>query len=258
VNPATGIAIIFSLIASVQSSSRYITSDKLNNFYTITDYNDLTKYDSTGKKLYTYDAYEYGKLQSVDASNPLQILCLYPDYFTVTMLDNTLTVINSFNLNVAGISQVSAVCSSNDGYMWVWDAQQQVLKKLDNLLNVQRQSQDAITLLGQPIYPNFMVERNNFVFMNVPSMGILVFDIFGTYGHTIPIKNLTDFQVINDKIYYFRNDSLSTYQFKTDVIQSIALPDTGTIQQVSIQQGRLFALKKNQVLLYTISVKNDR
>ena len=256
-NPVQTITIIFSLIASLQLNSRYITSDKINNFYTITGDNELTKYDSTGKKLYSYDAYQYGKLQAVDASNPLEIICLYPDYFTVVMLDNSLSVINSFNLSIAGISQVSAACSSNDGYLWVWDSQEQKLKKLDNLLNVKRQSQDAITLFGQAIYPNFMVERNNFVYMNVPSMGVLVFDIFGTYSLTVPLKNLSNFQIINDKIYYTRNDSLSTFQLKTDAVQHIALPDTGVIQQVSIQQGRLFILKKNQVILYSISEKND-
>ncbi len=257
-NTVQTITIIFTLIASLQSHSRYITSDKIDNFYTVTGDYELAKYDSTGKKLYTYDAYQYGKLQSVDASNPLQIVCLYPDYFTIVLLDNTLTVINSYNLSVAGILQTSAACSSNDGYLWVWDAQAQELKKLDNLLNVQRQSQDAITLFGQAVYPNFMVERNNFVYVNVPSMGVLIFDIFGTYSSTIPIKNLTNIEVINDKIYYSRNDSLNTFQLKTESVQHIALPDTGVIQQVSIQQQRLFVLKKNQVILYSISTKNDR
>jgi len=254
-NTAQTITIILTFIASLQTGSRYITSDKIDNFYTITGDNELAKYDSTGKKLYTYDAYEYGKLQSVDATNPLQIVCLYPDYFTVVLLDNTLTVINSYNLSVAGILQVSSACSSNDGYLWVWDSQAQELKKLDNLLNVQRQSQDAITLLGQAIYPNFMVERNNFVYVNVPSMGVLIFDIFGTYSSTIPIKNLKNFEVINDKIYYSRNDSLNTFQLKTEAVEHIALPDSGTIQQVSIQRGRIFVLKKNEVILYSISTK---
>ena len=257
-NPVQTVTIIFSLIATLQSNSRNITSDRIDNFFTITGDNTLTKYDSTGKKMYLYDAYTYGKLQAVDASNPLQILGFYPDYFTIVIFDNTLSVINTLNLSQSGISQVSAMCSSNDGYIWIWDAQEQKLKKLDNLLNVMRTSQDAITLLGQPVYPNFMEERNNFVYMNVPSIGVLVFDIYGTYGHTIPIKNLSNFQVINDKIYYTRNDSLNTYQLRTQATQSIALPDSGAIQQVSIQQDRLFVLKKNQVVLYSISVKNDR
>lgn len=173
-------------------------------------------------------------------------------------MDNTLSVINSYNLSVAGIVQPSAVCSSNDGYMWVWDAQTQQLKKLDNLLNVQRQSQDAITLFGQAVYPNFMLERDNFVYVNVPAIGVLIFDIFGTYASTIPEKNLKSFDVFNDKLYYAQNDSLNTFQLKTEAQQHIALPDTGVVKQLSVQRNRLFILEKNQVTLYSISVKNDR
>jgi hypothetical protein len=79
-------------------------------------------------------------------------------------------------------------------------------------------------LVGVEINPNFIMEANNFVYLNNPSDGILVFDQYGTYFKTIPLKGLEQFQLNGDQIFYENNGKLKSYNIKMFVENSLDLP----------------------------------
>jgi hypothetical protein len=69
-------------------------------------------------------------------------------------------------------------------------------------------------LQTEDIKPNFLLEYNGNLFLNCPAVGIYVFDIFGAFSKMISIKNLKNFQV-NENIIYFQKDSgICSYNYK--------------------------------------------
>ena len=112
------------------------------------------------------------------------------------------------------------------------------------------QSEDLSVLFGQSVRVNFLIEKDNFLYANDPDKGILVFDIYGTYYKTIPIKGLKDFQKIKDQLIYFHNNQLHNYNLNTFNEKIISLPEDGEISNVRIEKNILFLLRKNQLDLY--------
>ena len=98
--------------------------------------------------------------------------------------------------------------------------------------------------------PDFMVEKDNAVYLNDPSIGIMVFDIFGNYSKTVPIKGLKKFQVFQDQIVYFENNRLNAYGLISLDLKSIQLPDSADVLMAAIQKNRMAVLKRDKVDFY--------
>lgn len=241
----------YKLIKTIPINGKFLTTDNLNNAYVITDANELIKLDANGEKLFSYSEKNFGELSFVDASNPLKILVFFPQYSAVITLDKTLSPLGTYNLRNAGITRVNSVCLSQDNNIWIFDEQDFKLKKLDENLKVVRESDDVSLTINNSLKPNFLVERNNWIFLNDPQIGILQFDSYGTYFKTIPLKNFNDFQVLEDRIFYFENNSLQSFQIQTSEKQTASLPDTTNLIQPRIEKNTLYLLKKNELVLYS-------
>lgn len=244
------IALKFYLITTLNVSGAFITSDNLNNLYVVTADNSLVKFDSTGKKLFTYNTKKYGQLKFADATNPLKLLLYFPDFTTVVFLDNTLSELSVKNLKQSGIIQPVCVALASDNNLWVYDAMDLKLKKLDQNFNVLVESGDMLSTVHDLPEPNLLLERDNFIFLNDPAKGVFVFDNYSTYSHLIPIKGLKDFQVFDEKILYQKDNVIHSYDVQTLSSRTIPLPDSSGVLQSSIEKNRLYLLKKNEVVLY--------
>ena len=99
--------------------------------------------------------------------------------------------------------------------------------------------------------PNFILERENTVYVNNPETGILVFDIFGKYIKTLDFKGLEDFQVFNKQLIFREGEKLQAFYLQPLVLQTLELP-TGVKKEnkIRIQKNRLFIKKEGRVLIY--------
>jgi hypothetical protein len=78
-----------------------------------------------------------------------------------------------------------------------------------------------------------------------------VFDLFGAFSQTIPLKDLDDFQVFKQQLVYFKDGKLYSYNLQTFDTRQIPLPEvTGTILDVHIQSERLVVLTDTELLVY--------
>jgi ligand-binding sensor domain-containing protein len=107
------------------------------------------------------------------------------------------------------------------------------------------------SILSETIQPNFLVEQNNRVFLNDSVRGILVFDIYGAYYKTIPIKGLSQFQVSADQIIYFQDKSIRTYNFKNLTEEVIQVSDPSAIS-IRVEKERLYILTDKGVDIYMV------
>lgn len=245
--------VILSLVflTSVKTDATFLTTDYLQNGYFITTKNSLQKIDSTGNLLFTYNQNRFGKLQFVDATNPLKMVLSYPDYGTVVLLDNTLSEIGVISLRQLGILSRTTVCfSSLDNNIWVFDEQDFKLKKIDRNNNIIVESSDMFSLVGKAIHPVYMEEQDQYVYLSDTTEGLFVFDVYGTYYQTLPFKNIHKFQVRNDQVFYQVGNKLRSYQIKTLEEKDIVLPDSTDVMDVRIEKNRLYLLRMGAVDIY--------
>jgi hypothetical protein len=159
--------------------------------------------------------------------------------------------ISRFNLLEAGILQTHTVGLSNEGNIWVYDEARFVLEKLARTGEVLLESQNLSLVLNQPPQPVQIIAQDNFVYLNDPAQGILVFDNFGQYAKTIPIKNIARFQILEDYLVHQQEKELLLYDLKTFLISKLHLSEsTAGATQVQIQKNRLFAQKSNAIEIY--------
>jgi hypothetical protein len=192
----------------------HVKIDAFGNIYVITK-NEIIKYNSKGLLQKKFSTKRNGKLDMVDVMNPLKILVYFKDFQQIMFLDDQLSEASSvIYIDKLGYEQTSVVCSSTNNSFWIFDKQNNELLRFNSDLKNLVKTGNLKRILDTDINPNFMLEHNNFIYLNSPNQGILVFDIYGTFYKTIPLKNLKEFNVINGDIFYFENQKLIQYQSK--------------------------------------------
>ncbi|MEO6882434.1 MAG: hypothetical protein ABI199_00265 [Bacteroidia bacterium] len=237
------------LVKSLPESCTFLTTDNLQNVYLVK--NDLLEeYDANGNLLKTYTNKNFGNISFVDATNPLKLVVFYSDFSQIVFLDNTLSENGSpISLTDLGLAQAQLICSSHNNGTWIYNPQNFGLLRIDQNLQTTQQTGNISQMLSITMNPNYLIEYNSKVYLNNPATGILVFDVYGTYSETIPIKNLTNFQVNGDKLFYFSENKFCSFNTKTLEQQNYTLPDTSIIS-LNIQKDRLYLQKKNEVDIY--------
>lgn len=256
------LVLLFLLVGGTPSGFRYVTtiktdyrdfiSDHLNNVYLVKGTNTLVKYDKNGREMAEFSNNKYGKLQYVDASNPLRLLLLFPDFSKVITLDNTLSPIGELNLSRMGIDRMSAITLAHDNNIWVYDRMNFRLKKVRNNLTVKSQSEPFTVLFEENVVPNYMLQKNNILYLNDPEHGIYVFDNYATYKKRIPIKGINEFQILNNKLIYCKKGSMLKYDLQTFETDTIQIPGIDSVKHARLERNRLFLRRKNGLALYAL------
>lgn len=209
---------------SATTQAKLIVADNLGNFYLVTG-NNIERLNLDGKILRTYNDKNFGAISSVDATNPLRLLLFYKDFSRVLFLDNTMSLSGEpVRLDELGYPQTTLVATSNDNGFWIYDQQSFGLIRFDRDLKISQQTGNLSQVLGDEIKPNFLIEANNRVFLNDTARGILIFDVFGTYSKTIPVKHLTTLQADAENVYYFRNNWFHKVDLRTLDHDSLLMP----------------------------------
>ena len=180
----------FKPVKTIEINSDFFTADNQGNFYVING-NELTKFDKTGKQLYKYSNKNLGTIDFVDVSNQLKILLFYKNFSQAIFLDNTLSMSGTpVSFDQIGFQQAQLICTSHNNGIWLYDQQTFALVRLNDTYEETQRTGNLNALLNIELQPNYLLEYNNKIYINNPSTGILIFDIYGTYYKTIPVKNL--------------------------------------------------------------------
>jgi hypothetical protein len=240
----------YTLLKDIPFTNAYFTTDNLLNAYVVAE-NQLLEFDSLGKPKANYSENNLGAIRSVDVSNPFKILLFYPDFAQITILDSKLAVQSNIRLRPIGIVQPTLICNSNNSGYWIFDLQDFQLKKIDLNLQVKAESGNIMQTVRHSISPNFLVESDNFVYLNDPASGILVFDLYGTYFKTIPIVELNSFQIISDELLYLHNNRLISFHLKKLEEKEILLPPHDSLVSARVEQKELFLLTSASLRFYS-------
>jgi hypothetical protein len=188
-----------------------------------------------------------GNISSISIGEGLKVLVYYRDNGQLTLLDNTLSQIAApVNLNYNNLGTTTLATSSVQNSFWFYDPIQGAIVRTTNTINIIFNSGNLSQLLNYQINPNFMIEYSNKLYLNDPEVGIIVFDIFGTYLKTIPITGLLKFQVAEKGLYFYRNNHLYFYDFQNFNQIEIPLPVKESLQAL-VSNKMLFIQTNNAV-----------
>lgn len=229
----------FEPVFSVDKGHQFIWTDNLQNLYLINE-SGIEMYNPKGEMIFKNSQLNLGRITSVDFNFSLKPLLFFGDMNMVTVLDNTLSMQgNPVKLSDYSLNWVTVAAKSIDNHYWFFDTQNFELVRTDISFRKVRSSGNVSQLVGFDIQPNFMVEHNNWLYVNNPATGILVFDIFGTYFKQIPITGLEEFQVTDRFIIYFKDNALFQYDLRTFETSEIPLPEKG-VRQARIAKSVLY------------------
>ncbi|MFZ6052940.1 hypothetical protein [Halocola ammonii] len=224
-------------------------TDQLDNIYLVKGQN-IHKLSSGGTINYEFNAKRYGNITTIDVTRPLKPMLFYSDLSQIIILDNTLSVQGApIDLFSKDVGQITAACVSVDDHFWLFNLNNFELLRTDRSFKTVVKSGNLTQVVGENVMPNFMVEVDNWLYVNDPQKGIFIFDIYGTYARTIPVKGLDFFQVISGKIYYVNNSELHVYDTKSFSEEKIDLP-VKEFDDLRVNSRRLYVLDGKLLKVY--------
>lgn len=239
------------LVSSVSLKADFIEVDNIGNLYTI-DGSEISKRDLSGKQLMKNSSLAFGEINALDASNALKMLMFFKDLSQVIYLDNQLSARGDrLELDFMGYNQTTAICRSYNDGIWLYDQTTFELTRLNEQLEPSAQSGNLNQILGFVPEPNYIREYNNWVYVNDPAHGVLVFDWYGSYTKNIPITGLRKFVVKSNQLFFLKENSLQSYNLETAQFAEIKLLEQDIVD-FSLFEDKLLLISQNELIVYRI------
>lgn len=240
----------FSFESSVPAASgtKYLT-DPLGHLFTLNG-TIFNKYDSKGQLLAQYSSKNGGEPSSADAGNPLRILLFYKSFQQIRFLDNTLSeTTQPVDLQSLGLHRVNLACLSSQEGFWIYDEQNAELIRFNSALQATHRSGNIPQIVRHSIYPTFLLEHNDRLFLADSARGVLVFDNYGTYIKTVPITGIKRIQSVQDEFFYFKDGLLRSFHLITLRESILPLPGKDNLYALT-EKEKLYLLKQNSIEIY--------
>lgn len=199
-----------SLVQKITVRSSFITTDNLQNLYFINEQNDLVLYHVLTKDSIFFSNKQLGTPTYIDATNPLKIMVLYPDFNTIVWLDNTLSQIQSLKLSQLPDGKnylATALCKGQEeNTFWIFDALSYKLIELDERGITLKRSEAFTDIFYSPYTPTQLIFSDQKLYVNTSAKEILVFDVFANYEKTLSFHPEGFIQILQKKFYYINTE----------------------------------------------------
>jgi len=244
----------FELIKEYDYSYPQFSTDPLGNIYFINNA-ELIKIDFRTNQKVSYSNNLSGKISSIDVSDPFRIVLYNKVFNKISFLDNRLAEITStISINDLDYYNVAAVCQSNSGGFWIFDQNLDELIYFNQNLEQQKKSSQISSLFDpeKELGEIFMLEKNDYIYLGIKDQGVLLFDVYGTYIKSFPISDIEHFQVVDNKIIYYKMGKLRLYNTQTFTLKDLDLPIDNALD-VRFEQNKIFILTMEKVVIYRIN-----
>ncbi|MEO6722305.1 MAG: hypothetical protein ABIN67_18195 [Ferruginibacter sp.] len=232
----------------------FFTVDNLENIYLVNSNDQLKKINANGDSAGVFNnVRKYGKLFSIDATNPLKLLLYYKNFSTIVVLDRFLNVRNTINLLKKNIFKVKAIATSYDNNIWLFDEGDSKLKKIDENGDVLMETVDFRNLFDTVPSPIQITDQDGFLYLYDPARGFYTFDYYGSLKNNMPFLNWNNTEVIGKNIYGFSDSTL--YQYQSGSLKLVTFPLPAFFKntlQVKAANNKVYLLQPNGVQQFLI------
>jgi hypothetical protein len=244
----------FKLINAIQYPIVSFTVSNIGELYIINTSNQLKKLDDKGDSVGVFNMVtKYGRLSYVEAQNPWRIILFYKNFLTIVLLDKYLNLLTNINLRKQNIFSVSAVTSSYDNNIWLYDAQENKLKKIDDAGKILMETVDFRRILDPVPSPVQIKDNDAFVYLYDPKNGLYIFDYYGSFKNKLSFLNWKDFTVLGNTLYGFDNNFFYIYELRSLNLKKYTLPLTfKKYTDLKVGKNRLYLLKNNNLQIFSL------
>lgn len=238
------------VVVDIKVPVRLAKVDKLGNIYIVDIKNRLIKYDNTYTELYRYANNRHGFISTIDVSNPLRILLFYDDFNQVRILDNSLSVISELDLSQQFLD-ASACGVSNDGNLWVYDAVQFKLFKINDQGRQLIVSDNVGSFGMSGMHISEILESDNIVVLCDYARGFWFFDNFGRYVYHFPVQGFNSFQFDGKLVIYYTDTGLKIFSIQLKERQILAIssiPKTDELMYILYNDGYYYGIYKQGII----------
>lgn len=241
----------FVLIRTIEGDIEGAAMDNLDNLYIISSSGQLKKFNSAGDSAGIYNQVKnYGKLFSIDVSNPLKILLFYKDFSTIVVLDRFLAILATIDLRKYQILQAGSIGLSYDNQIWVFDEYDNKLKKIDEQGNLLQETVDLRTAINEGISPQKILNDDGFVYLADTTSGIFVFDNYGSFKRKIPLKNWESIAISKNNIISSSGGIISIYNPVTFVQVQRKNPSFTPYYHSFVNADKFVSFSPNKLWIY--------
>ena len=228
--------------------------NNLGELYIINTNNQLKKLNEKGDSVGVFNQVtKYGKLSYVDAQNPWKTILFYENFSTIVLLDKYLNVLTNINLRKQNIFGVKTIAASYDNNIWLFDEQENKLKKIDDAGKVLTETVDFRLLFDSVPSPVQIVDRDGFVYLYDPKKGVYIFDYYGSFKNRLPFYNWKNITVIEKNLYGFDDSYLYSYSLGSLTLKQYPLP-AAFKNYISLKVGanKIYFLKDNNLQIFSL------
>ena len=192
----------------------------IDNFGTYYYISNNTLYKNNGTQNINYSNVQLGKINSVDAFNPLKINLFYKDFNTAIILDNRLAEIFKIDFNIVEpYKNISHISTGNDNSIWLFNQDSQQLE----LYNYKTNKVRANTL---PIQSAILDLKSNYNFCWLLTEDYLYkYNYFGSLIFKVKNEGYTKLNEANGNLVLKKGNELYYLIKGRPEIQKINLPN---------------------------------
>src|SRR4051812_28313776 len=243
------------LAKTIPGSYSNFYTDNLQNIYLVAaNTNQVKKLNSDGDSVVVFNiSTRYGKVYSIDVTNPLKVLVYYKDFATILLLDQFFAIRTAIDLRRLGITQVKAVALSYDGNVWLYDEGDGKLKKIDESGKVLVESADLRLVFDDALNPIKIIDNNSGLYVYDSKLGWLIFDYYTAFRKQLQFTGWKDVAA-NDNRLSGRDEEHFYYALQSDIDFHTLQSNIGLVNVIKTnwQQNKLYVLTTNGINIYSI------
>jgi hypothetical protein len=177
--------------------------DRTGDFYLITKDHQIQKFDKNGSLLLVYKIQT--SLTLFDPRDGSRLFAYYRKDQQYDYLNPSFEITSSYRIDSAFAIEPWLICPSGDYKLWVLDAADNSLKKI----NLKESEVEVEVIIDSSIIKqasSFITlrEYQGFVFLLNPHKGIYIFNSLGKHIKTIETTGINQFNFLGEEL-YFRN-----------------------------------------------------
>ncbi len=245
---------VFSQLAKtfeIEARATFFSTDDHCNIYYV-DHDSLVKLVPPYHHYFTYHFGFHGTPDYIDTSNPTQIICLYRNSQRVALLDSSLKImLRPFYLDELGMYDIYAMASTEDQGLWLYNIYANSLVKLNKNFMLVVKSVSLDRFFSQPHLPTFMTEYRSRLYIDVPGTGIFVLDQYGNFKTAYHLPSIPDFQIVEDALYYYRDNIITEINLNDLKSTDIQLPVDKNVVNAHFHHDTLIIQTPDHIAVYT-------
>ena len=239
---------------TLNNPANQVSIDRQGNLYVSSLNGSIDKYDSNGELQSHYSPTKRSSPQIIEAWQGLRVFAFFKDFQEYSFFNRFLSESERYSFNnqqVVSNASLSTIAADNN--IWVLDAQELSLKKVD-INNSEVISETNLSLILKNEINNFTYirEYQNLLFISDNKHGILVFDNIGNYLETLPLFNLNFFSFKDSSLISIQNGNILYFDIYTKQKKEVSLPDP-SYTFVLMENQRVFLFTKETLDIFKLN-----